>query len=90
MPELSRFFGIVIRMFAEFQSKHNRPHFHAYFQAENISVSIDETIEVVAGIFPKKQERLVLAWAELHQQELRDNWLLLQNGERTFSIEPLR
>jgi len=77
-------------MFAEFQSKHNRPHFHAYYQGSDISVAIDDNIEIIVGDFPKRQERLVLAWAELHREELMDNWLLLYSGERTFSIEPLK
>lgn len=90
MPEISRFFGIIIRMFAEFQTRHNRPHFHAYYQGSDISVSIDQEIEVMAGNFPKKQERLVLAWAEVHHQALIDNWILLRSGERTLPIEPLK
>ena len=90
MPEISRFFGIIIRMFVEAQSKHHRPHFHAYYQGQDISVSIDDEIEILAGTLPAKQERLVLAWAELHKQELMDNWILLHSGEKTFSIEPLK
>jgi len=88
MPEISRFFGIIIRMFYEPQSKHHRPHFHAYYQGQNVSISIDEEIEVLAGSLPKKQERL--AWAEVHRKELLDNYTLMQLGEKPFSIEPLK
>jgi len=56
VPEISRFFGIVIRMFAEPGSPHHVPHFHP--------------IDLIAGSLPKKQRRLVEAWAELHQAEL--------------------
>ena len=90
MPEVSRFYGIIIRMFNEALSKHRRPHFHAYYQGSNISVSIDHEVQVIAGTFPRKQERLVLAWAEMHQQELIDNWELIQSGATIFSIEPLK
>jgi len=77
-------------MFNEAISKHNRPHFHAYYQGENISVSIDDEVEVIAGQLPRKQERLVLAWAEMHLHELQDNWELIQSGAQVFSIEPLK
>ena len=90
MPEISRFFGIIIRIYFELQTQHNRPHFHAYYQGKDIAVAIDNEIEVIAGSFPKRQERLVLAWAELHRKELLDNWTLAQIGERTYPIEPLR
>lgn len=90
MPELSGFYGIIIRMFNKASSKHNRPHFHAFYQGNNIAVSIDDEVEVVAGHFPRKQERLVLAWTEMHIDELRDNWELTQSGERVISIEPLK
>ena len=67
MPELSRFFGIIIRMFMEVGAQHHIPHFHAYYQGEAGIFSIDP-IELVAGSLPKRQRRLVEAWAELHQQ----------------------
>ena len=89
VPEISRFFGIIIRMFAEAGAPHQVPHFHAYFQDEVAVFAIDP-IEVIAGSFPQKQRRLVEAWAELHQEELRRDWELLQAGARPRPIEPLR
>jgi hypothetical protein len=69
MPEISRFFGIIIRMFAEPNVPHHRPHFHAYYQDAVGIFAIDE-VEMIAGEFPRKQRRLVEAWAELHREEL--------------------
>ena len=69
MPELSRFFGIIIRMFMEVGAQHHIPHFHAYYQEEVGIFSIDP-VELIAGSLPKRQNRLVEACAELHQQEL--------------------
>lgn len=89
MPELSRFFGIVIRMYMEAMSRHNKLHFHAYYQESEVVVDIED-IEVLAGKLPKRQLRLVLAWAELHQKELIDDWHLLQSGEQAKPIEPLK
>ena len=89
MPELSRFFGIIIRMFSEVGAQHHTPHFHAYYQ-EYVGIYDIGTIERLAGNLPTRQERLVLAWAELHQQELISNWQTLQHGRPPIKIEPLR
>ncbi len=89
MPEISRFFGIVIRMFAEPGAPHHRPHFHAYFQNQAGIFAID-TIELIGGELPAKEARLVVAWAEIHQQELIENWQALQHGRLPSKIEPLR
>ncbi|MFN2399109.1 MAG: DUF4160 domain-containing protein [Gemmatimonadaceae bacterium] len=88
MPELSRFFGIIVRMFAEVGGQHHVAHFHAYWQDHVAVISIDP-IDVIAGSLPTRQRRLVEAWAELHQQELLDDWNRLQNGQHPIPIEPL-
>ena len=89
MPEISRFFGIVIRMFVEAGGPHHTPHFHAYYQ-EHVAIYDIAKIELLAGEMPRRQERLVLAWAELHQEELRANWQTLQQGRAAIKIEPLK
>jgi hypothetical protein len=89
VPELSRFFGIIIRMFAEAGSPHDTAHFHAYYQDEIGIFSIDP-VELIAGALPKRQRRLVEAWAELHQAELKVNWQRLQQGQAPAPIEALR
>ncbi len=89
MPELSRFFGITIRMFVEVSGPHHLAHFHAYYQ-EEVAVYGIEPVELIAGSLPKRQHRFVEAWAELHQIELAMNWQRLQSGQQTVSIDPLR
>lgn len=89
MPEIARFFGIVIRMFVEAGGPHHRPHLHAYYQDDVGIYAIDE-IGLIAGSLPQRQNRLVLAWAELHRDELSDNWEQLQAGSPPRKIEPLR
>jgi hypothetical protein len=89
VPELSRFFGIIIRMFAETGSPHHVAHFHAYYQDEVAIFSIDP-VDMIAGSLPTRQRRLVEAWAELHQGELRADWARLQEGIKPAPIEPLR
>jgi hypothetical protein len=46
--------------------------------------------EMINSNLPRKQTKLVLAWAELHQEELMADWALLMNGEEPFKIKPLQ
>lgn len=89
MPEISRFFGIIIRMFAEAGGSHHRPHFHAYYQGQ-VGIYAIDIIELIAGSLPPRQHRLALAWAEIHQDQLLENWAALQSGLLPDKIEPLR
>lgn len=88
MPELSRFFGIIIRMYLEVGVPHHAPHFHAYYQ-EDVGVFSLDPVELIAGSLPRRQRRLVEAWAELHQAELLADWDRLQVGQVPNAIEPL-
>jgi hypothetical protein len=89
VPELSRLLGIIIRMFAEAGSSHHTPHFHAYCR-EHVGVFSIRPIDLIAGALPKREQRFVEAWAELHQAELNAAWERLQEGRRPEPIEPLR
>ena len=89
MPEISRFLGIIIRMFVEPDTPHHKPHFHAYYQ-DDVAIYSIESLELIAGHLPRRQQRFVEAWAELHQYELRENWVRLQRGEQPIKIEPLK
>ncbi len=88
MPELARFFGIIIRMYAELGAPHHAPHFHAYYQDAVAIYSIDP-IELISGSLPKRQQRFVEAWAELHQADLLADWERLQTGQQPLPIVPL-
>lgn len=90
MPEISRFFGIIIRMYPEPRVQHHRAHFHAYYGKAEAVYAIDSHVELLAGELPRRQRRLVEAWAELHVDELRQDWDLLQIGQLPLPIEPLR
>ncbi len=89
MPELSRSFGIIIRMFSEPGAPHNVPHFHAYYQ-DGVAVFGIDPVDRLAGEIPRRQRRLVEPWAELHQTELLAAWALLHAGRRATQIEPLK
>jgi len=85
MPELSRFYGIIIRMF---YGDHPPPHFHAVYQDDEIKVNID-TLEVIEGSMKRRAQALVLEWAALHRAELRRAWELASTNQETFKIAPL-
>ncbi len=89
MPEISRFSGIVIRMFVEAGGPHDRPHFHAYCEEHEGLYALDQ-IELLAGSLPEDQEALTMAWAEIHRQQLLDNWAVLRSGHTAAEIEPLK
>jgi Domain of unknown function (DUF4160) len=86
VPTISRFFGIAIAMFYD---DHGFPHFHARHADGEAKVRIDE-LEVIDSTLGRRQLRLVLAWAELHQEELAENWRRARAGETLAEIEPLR
>jgi hypothetical protein len=85
MPEISRFFGIVIKMYF---NDHTPPHFHAEYGENAAELAID-TLEVIHGHLPNRVLGLVLEWAVLHRKELRSNWELARAKEALISIEPL-
>jgi hypothetical protein len=76
-------------MFSEIGQPHHRPHFHAYYQ-EHVAVLGIDPIEMISGSLPRRQQRLVEAWAELHQPELMADWDRLQAGRLPLPIEPLK
>jgi hypothetical protein len=86
VPTISRFLGIVIAMFFD---DHGPPHFHARHADGSAKIRID-TLEPIDSTLERRQLRLVLAWAELHQEELLENWRLARAGETLRGIEPLR
>ena len=85
MPELCRFYGIVIRMYSR---EHAPPHFHAEYAGSEASIAID-SLSVTRGRIPTRAHRLVMEWASLHQDELHTAWDRAQRSERPGRIAPL-
>lgn len=85
MPELSRFFGIVIKMFFE---DHNPPHFHAEY-GDRLGLVDIRALRAFAGQLPPRVLGLVIEWATLHQQELLDDWDLARAQQALRKIAPL-
>ena len=86
MPEISRFFGIVIAMY---YSDHEPPHFHARYGTEKALIAI-ETLQVLRGKLSPRALGLVMEWTALHQEELLKNWELARSQAPLNKIEPLQ
>lgn len=86
MPTISMFLGIIIRMYNN--NEHNPPHFHASYQGYNAVFNFDG--ELLEGSMPKRQTKFIVAWAEIHRDELLANWELAMNEQPLYKIDPLR
>jgi phosphomannomutase len=86
MPEISRFYGIVIRMFYD---EHNPPHFHAQYGEFNAVLKIND-YALLEGYLPPKALGLVTEWASIHREELLKDWDLARENNELFKIEPLK
>ncbi|MBU1069854.1 DUF4160 domain-containing protein [Myxococcota bacterium] len=88
MPIISMFYGIIISMYMIDNKRHSTPHIHAKYAEFEASISIPGG-KLLAGSLPRKQLRLVLAWIEIHKDELLANWDLARSGEIPYKISPL-
>ena len=85
MPTISIFYGIVIQMF---WTEHNPPHFHAKYGEFEALIGIND-FSLIEGKLPSKALALVIEWASMHQEELKQNWNLGRNNSTFNKIEPL-
>ncbi len=86
MLEISRFYGIVIKMYF---NEHPPPHFHAEYGEYEVLVNIN-TLAIISGKLPSRALGLVVEWTSLHQDELRILWERARNSEPLGKIEPLK
>jgi hypothetical protein len=84
MPEISRFLGIIIRMY---HRDHAPPHYHAEYGDYEIAVEIDSGI--VEGRFPRRALAAVMEWHSLHRDELAQDWELVRQERPLNRISPL-
>lgn len=89
MPALSMFYGIIVYMYFMDNKQHYKPHIHAKYQDNEVIVAIPDG-EVLEGSIPHAKMKLLLAWIEIHQDELMANWELAISGQQLYKIEPLR
>ncbi len=86
MPEISRFFGIIILMYYR---EHNPPHFHARYNEFEALIAID-SLSVISGFLPPRVIGLVVEWAAIHRNEILTQWQKALLHEEFDKIEPLR
>ena len=86
MPTISMFYGIIVRMYNN--GEHNPPHFHATYQEYNAVFNMEG--ELTDGGMPKKQLKLISAWADIHKDELLANWERAMSEQPLYKIDPLR
>ncbi|MEW5946073.1 MAG: DUF4160 domain-containing protein [bacterium] len=85
MPEICRFYGIVIYIY---YNEHVPPHFHAFYGGREALISI-ETLSVLAGSLPPRSLGLVIEWASIHRKDLENVWNQAMNNQKLDKIEPL-
>lgn len=85
MPCISQFFGILIKMYFR---DHSPPHFHAEYGEHEALYEIT-TLTVIRGGLPRRVHNLVLEWADLHREELMEDWILSRKHQQPLPIEPL-
>jgi hypothetical protein len=85
MPEISRFLGMIVRMYWD---DHPPPHFHVEYGGVQATLRID-TLEVMRGQLPGRALALLAEWALAHREELRENWQRAERGEPLMPIAPL-
>ena len=85
MPEISRFLGMVISMYYD---DHQPPHFHVRYGEHKATVAIDE-LRLLDGSLPPRVRGLVVEWATLHQEALRQDWELARAKQPLVPVPPL-
>lgn len=85
MPQISRFFGIIISMYYD---EHNPPHFHAKYGDFEAQINIIN-LTVIEGKLPSRVLGFVIEWASIHSVELMDNWNRLLKNQSLNKISPL-
>lgn len=85
MPEISRFFGIIIYMYYR---EHNPPHFHAVYAEHEALISID-SLTIISGSLPPRVLGLVVEWGNIHKKELQKDWEKAISYEKLDKIDPL-
>jgi hypothetical protein len=85
MPEISRFFGIIITLY---YNDHAPAHFHVRYGGQKAVVTIEDFL-IIEGSLSPRARALVLEWAALHHQELREDWNLAMQHAPLRSIAPL-
>jgi hypothetical protein len=83
------FYGIIVSLYYLDNKQHHSPHIHAKYQEHEAVVSLPDG-ELLDGSLPPAKMRLLLAWIEIHKDELMADWQLAVSGQQPYKIEPLK
>jgi hypothetical protein len=89
MPVISMFYGIIVSLYFLDNKRHRHPHIHVRYQDSEAVVAIPGG-KLLEGRLPPAKMRLLLAWIEIHKDELLANWDLAATGQQPYKIDPLR
>ena len=89
LPIVSQFYGIIIRIYFKDIQKHYLEHIHVQYNEHDAVYSIND-IKILEGFLPQKQHKLVVAWMEIHKEELKALWTVSQQYGEIFKIDPLK
>ena len=89
MPVISMFYGLIVSMYYLDTKQHKLPHIHVKYRENEGVYQIPEGI-LLEGNLPLNKEKLLLAWIEIHKEDLMSNWRLAVAGVKVFRIDPLK
>ena len=87
MPIISQFYGIIITMYFSESDRHHLPHIHARYNEYKASYDLESN--KLTGKMPNKQDKLIQAWIQIHNEELNSLWILIKDENKYFKIKPL-
>ena len=88
MPIVSQFYGIIITMYFNENTKHNLPHLHSEYAEFDAIFDFDG--KILKGKLPLKQRKMVEVWISLHKEELNSLWKSMREYNDFFKIDPLK
>jgi len=86
MPIITKFFGIILRMFYD---EHNPPHLHAEYQKKKAVFDFYGNI-IKGNLESRTATKLIREWIDIHIKELEEDWKLARQGKTINEIEPLK
>jgi hypothetical protein len=89
MPIISQFYGIIIRIYFNDKEQHYLAHIHVQYNEYDATYAINDC-NLLEGKLPPKQHKLVIAWMEIHIEELQALWEVSQKDGEIFKIDPLK
>lgn len=88
MPVISQFYGLIIQMFFDENTRHHQKHLHVRYNEYKVIYNFEG--EILDGKLSRKQQKLMEAWISIHKEKLESLWNLMREQDEYFKIEPLK